>query len=72
MAEWDWKANDSFKNCSYCGQIVAHGMGWTSVGMCSIHQQIFEEDIKSGFKRNRLREIMLARGQTTESNLATQ
>jgi hypothetical protein len=61
----DWKTNDSFKTCSYCGNTVKHGMGWTTVGLCDEHERILSEDIKSGWERNRLREIMVERGEVT-------
>lgn len=65
--EFDWRKNDSIKKCHYCGQPVAHGPGWTAVGMCEQHNQIWKEDIASGFKQNRLRDIMIERGECAEN-----
>jgi len=62
---WNWQTNDAFKTCSFCGQGVKHGSGWITIGMCEEHERIWTEDIKSGFKQNRLRDIMIARGETT-------
>lgn len=66
--EFDWRTNDAFKFCHYCGRQVAYGRGWTSVGMCPEHLKIWEEDIASGFKQNRLRNIMVSRGECSEKN----
>lgn len=65
-AGWDWKTNDAFKTCSYCGQTVKHGSGWITVGLCSVHEQMWKEDIEGGFRQNRLRDIMVARGEVSE------
>jgi len=62
--EFDWKTNDPFKNCAFCGTAVKHGSGYITIGLCEEHERIWSEDIKSGFKQNRLREIMIARGET--------
>ena len=69
---WDWKTNDPFKTCSFCGQSVKHGSGWISIGLCEEHERIWSEDIKEGFKQNRLREIMVARGETIETKTQIQ
>lgn len=64
--EFDWRKNDIMKKCHYCGQPVAHGRNWSSVGMCHEHLKIWQEDIESGFKQNRLRDIMVERGECAE------
>ena len=56
------------KNCSFCGATVRHGIGWSTVGMCDEHERIWTEDIASGFKQNRLRDIMVARGEVSSTN----
>ena len=63
MHDWDYRTNNALKNCSYCGQPVDSGNGWRTVGLCKEHKRIWIEDIKSGFKQNRLREIMVAIGE---------
>ena len=62
----DLKTNDALKTCSYCGQPVEHGMGWITIGLCPEHSRIWKEDIESGFARNRLKEILIARGETSD------
>jgi hypothetical protein len=64
---WDWKTNDPFKTCSFCGASVKHGIGWITIGMCEEHERIWKEDIASGFKQNRLREIMVERGEVVNN-----
>ena len=63
---WDWRTNDPFRTCAYCGSSVKHGSGWITIGLCDEHERIWSEDIKSGFARNRLREIMVERGEIKE------
>lgn len=63
---WDWRTNDAFKTCHYCGQPVKQGSGYKTVGLCAEHEQILSEDIASGWKQNRLREIMVQRGEINE------
>lgn len=46
---WDWRTNNPFKTCAYCGNPVKHGSGWTTIGLCEEHERIWTEDIKSGF-----------------------
>lgn len=58
-----WETIDTLKYCRYCGSSVNSGNGWSTVGMCKIHQQMWEEDIESGFKQNRLRQISIERGE---------
>jgi len=65
---FDWKNNVGMNNCQICGQPVHHGNGWVLVGLCELHLKMFEEDMKSGWKQNRLREIMVARGEVSEYN----
>ena len=67
MSAWDWKTNDAFKTCSYCGYPVKHVGNATTVGMCATHEKIWLEDIATGFKKNRLRDIMIERGQIIET-----
>jgi len=62
---WDWKTNDPFKTCSFCGNGVKHGSGYVTIGLCEEHERIWSEDIKSGFKQNRLKQIMIDRGELT-------
>lgn len=64
---WDWKTNDPFKTCSFCGMGIKHGSGYITIGLCEEHERIWSEDIKSGFAQNRLREIMIQRGEITEN-----
>lgn len=58
-----WETIDTLKYCYYCGNYVHHGHGWSTVGMCIEHEKIWSEDIASGFKQNRLRQIMIDRGE---------
>jgi len=60
---WDWRTNDAFRTCHYCGQSVKKGSNSITVGLCEEHERIWTEDIKSGFKQNRLKEIMIQRGE---------
>ena len=55
-----WRTIDVMKYCRYCGDNVNHGHGWSTVGMCKLHQEMWEEDIRGGFKQNRLKEISIA------------
>jgi hypothetical protein len=66
---WDWKNNDPFKTCSFCGQSVKRGSGWLTVGLCEEHERIFSEDIALGFKQNRLREMMMERGEIVQKQI---
>lgn len=65
--EFDWRNNNSLKNCHICGQPVAKSRSSIAVGLCEEHLRIWNEDIKHGlYKRNRLRDIMVERGQVPE------
>lgn len=57
---------DSMKNCIYCGSPVEHGRGYHTVGLCEEHSKIWKEDIASGFKRNRLKEMQQKINERTE------
>lgn len=64
MITWNWKENNSMLTCDFCGQPNARGRNSMTVGMCPLHLKIWEEDIEYGLhKRNRLRDIMIERGQ---------
>lgn len=60
--DW-WKTIDTLKYCFYCGRPVATGHGSSTVGMCEEHRRMWIEDIESGFKRNRLLQIRIDRGE---------
>ena len=61
---WDWKTNNAMKTCDFCGQPNARGSNSMTVGMCPEHLRIWEEDIEFGlYRRNRLKDIMIRRGQ---------
>jgi hypothetical protein len=65
---FDWKNNNALKNCSICGQPVERKGNAITVGLCPEHSRIWREDIEFGLsKRNRLRDIMVERGQTPEN-----
>lgn len=64
---FDWKNNNSMKTCHFCGQPNAHTSNSTTIGKCPEHLKIWEEDIAFGLhKRNRLRDIMIERGECSE------
>lgn len=46
------------KFCSYCKDPVARGNGSSSVGLCQRHLDVWREDVQSGFKRNRLKDLI--------------
>lgn len=64
---WDWKTNDPLRTCSLCGQPVQHGNGWITVGLCELHEKMLREDIESGYKQDRIRDIMVKRGEVSEA-----
>lgn len=65
---WNWKTNDAMKTCSFCGQPNHRVGNAMTVGMCKLHHQIWSEDIAYGlYRRNRLRDIMIERGQIETS-----
>lgn len=58
-----WENINPHTHCVYCGNSVRRTAGSITVGMCEKHLKIWHEDIESGFKQNRLRQIMVDRGQ---------
>lgn len=67
--EWDWRKNDGMKTCHICGRENAHTRNSMSVGMCPVHLKMWEEDIDYGlYRRNRLRDIMVERGEVSQFN----
>lgn len=58
-----WETHNSHKTCHYCNQPVARSRNSSTVGMCPEHRQIWSEDIEGGFAQNRLKQIMIDRGE---------
>jgi len=47
------------KTCKYCDQPEFTKGNITRIGQCELHAKMWDEDVKSGFKQNRLRDIAL-------------
>lgn len=51
-------SRDPFKFCAYCTSPVAKGRHSITVGLCDRHFAIYQEDIESGFRQNRLKSLI--------------
>jgi hypothetical protein len=49
---------DVFKVCLFCGHLVEQSLNSKAVGLCTRHLAIYAEDIKDGFQRNRLKQLI--------------
>lgn len=67
---FDYTKNNAMTNCHICGQPVERKGNSLTVGKCPLHSQMWREDIEYGLhKRNRLRDIMVERGEVSECDL---
>jgi hypothetical protein len=49
------------RKCSYCDQPEHTERNISRVGQCTLHARMWDEDVKSGFKQNRLKDILEGR-----------